>query len=182
MNQNNSKRLFIILSLGAVLITAALIIQYKIIEVSAKTVIIPITLEQEGLDFGTVFPGEELEGTVTIQYVKEGQDPDSIEYRIILKRKPLPPGHPELPDGGDPDMPGYYRNLCEHLTAISVEGEGDVKDSASIGVEDPEDVWTIYFKVPAILGNVSQDNQGGVVDSSGEYGCDVSIDILTPLP
>ncbi len=162
-----NKRLFIILSSGVLLIVLAFVAQYKIIEVSARTVIVPVTIEQDGLDFGTVFPGEELEGTFTIQYVKDEGDPDSVTYKIILQEKPLPDGS------------GYYKDLCPHLTAVSVE---EVGVEGTVGIDDPEDVWTIYFKVPAILGNVSQDNQGGVVDSSGEYGCDVSIDILSELP
>ena len=152
---------------------AVLVAQYNIIKVSAETIILPVAVIENGLDFGTVFPGEELEGNFTIQYV-EGSGEDNVTYQIILKRKLLPVGHPEYPDGGDPDMPGYYRNLCPSLTAVSVEESGD---TGIVGKEDISDVWTIYFKVPAILGNVAQSHTGEVVTSNGEYGCDISINI-----
>ena len=31
-----------------------------------------------------------------------------VNYRILQRRKPLPLEHPEFPDGGDPDMPGFF--------------------------------------------------------------------------
>jgi uncharacterized repeat protein (TIGR01451 family) len=34
--------------------------------------------------------------------------------------------------------------------------------------------------VPAIFGSVAQDHSGGVVAASGEYGCDISIDVEEP--
>ena len=75
-------------------------------------------------------------------------------------------------------MPGYYRNLCPFLEKVSVETEGDTEDSAFVGLSDTSDTWIIYFRVPAIFRNVGQAHIGGVVDSNGEYGCDVSVDIL----
>lgn len=143
-------------------------------KVSAQ--ILPVLVHEEHLAFGTVFPGEELEGNFTVYYVEEYEQ-EGITYRIIKKRKPLPEEHLEYPDGGDPDMPGFYRNLCTYLTPVSVEAEGDTPDLAYVGSSDSSDAWIIYFKVPAIVGYVAQNHIGGVVASNGEYGCDVSIDI-----
>lgn len=168
------KRLFILISGAGFFLLAFLIAQYKIIEVSANTIILPVAVVENSLGFGMVFPGEEHEGTFTIQYVEDPEQ-ENIAYQIILKRKPLLSDHPEYPNGGDPDMPGYYKNLCPSLTATSVEEQGD---TGSVGIGDNSDVWTIYFKVPAILGSVAQSHEGEIITSNGEYGCDISINVL----
>lgn len=129
--------------------------------------ILPVVVNVEHLDFGTVFPGETLEGNFIVTYATTT---GGVYYRIIQKPKPLPEGHPEYP--------GYYKDLCPFLEKVSVETEGDTEDRAYVGEDDTSDTWIIYFKVPAIFGHVAQEHIGGVVSSSGEYGCDVSIDIL----
>ena len=166
------KKLLTLLIIGVSLILILASLNFYLTEVSAQ--IIPITVSVEYLDFGTVFPGENLQGNFTVFYADEG---NGITYRIIQKRKPLPTGHLEYPDGGDPEMPGYYRNLCPFLTKVSVEQEGDTEKQAFVGPNDLSDTWVIYFKVPAIVGHVGQDHIGGVVTSNGEYGCDISIDV-----
>lgn len=129
--------------------------------------ILPIIVHEDNLSFGQVFPGEELQGKFTVHYVQEYQE-QGVHYRIIQKLKPLPDGS------------GYYKDLCPFLSKVSLESEGDLESEAYVGINDPSDEWTVYFKVPAIMGNVSQDNSGGVVTTSGEYGCDISIDIIEP--
>ena len=161
-------------------ITASLILVLVVLKISTTNVsayILPILVHEEHLDFGTVFPGEEHQGNFTVHYVEEYEQ-EGITYRIIQKRKPLPSGHPEYPDGGDPAMPGFYRNLCPYLSKVSNEGEGDNENAAFVGPSDLSDTWIIYFQVPAILGHVAQAHIGGVVTSNGEYGCDVSIEII----
>ncbi len=151
-------------------------LQKNITQVSAQ--VVPVTVNINHLGFGTVFPGEELTGTFSVSYAEEGE---GVNYRIIQKRKPLPPEHSEYPDGGDPEMPGFYNNLCPHLEKVSLEGEGDTEGqdgNAFVGPEDITDVWTIYFKVPAIFGHVAQEHMGGIISESGEYGCDISVDVL----
>jgi|GEM_PF-3590870 len=158
-----------------VLVSLSLILsnfQQSFTDVSAT--IIPLSVNVEHLDFGTVFPGEELQGNFIVSYVDGG---DGINYRLIQKRKPLPPEHPDYPSGGDPDMPGYYRDLCPFLTKVSNEGEGDNENNAFVGPNDTSDTWIVYFEVPAIFGNVAQDHTGGVVTTNGEYGCDISVNI-----
>lgn len=163
---------------GAVLILTIVIINLQISLTAVSASIFPIVVHEEHLDFGTVFPGEEQEGNFVVS-ISPDYVGDGITYRIIQKRKPLPEGHPELPDGGDPGMPGFYRDLCPHLTKVSNEGEGDIESNASVGgLFDESDAWIIYFKVPAIIGNIGQDHVGGVITEDGEYGCDVSIDII----
>ena len=136
----------------------------------------PIFVIVSHIDFGTVFPGETLQEDFTVIY-SEGQEID-VYYRIIQERKPLPEEHPEYPNGGDPEMPGYYMNLCPFLEKVSIDQEGDTEEEAFLGPDDTSDIWTIYFQVPAIFGNVSQDHIGGVITEGGEYGCEVSIEII----
>jgi len=175
INFSNKKIWIIAIPIVLVILILA-IFQGKIFKVSAQ--VVPITVNIENLDFGTVFPGEQLQGNFIVTYVDEG---NGIKYQLIQKRKPLPSEHPDYPNGGDPQMPGYYKNLCPYLEKTNNEGEGDTETDAFVGPNDPTDTWIIYFKVPAIFGNVSQDHVGGVIDSSGEYGCDVSIDITEPF-
>jgi len=149
----------------SVVIIFLIIFQGQIFKVSAQ--IVPIAVNIDHLAFGNVFPGEELEGNFIVTYVDEG---DGVAYKIIQQLKPLPEEHP--------DYPGFYKDLCPYLEKVSNEGEGDIEEDAFVGGDsDPSDTWIIYFKVPAIFGNISQDHIGGVVDESGEYGCDISIDV-----
>lgn len=170
------KKLIILSGTIVAFLLAGLILKINTTDVTAQ--IVPVLVHEEDLDFGTVFPGEELQGSFTVHYV-ENYVQDGVIYRIIQKRKPLPQEHPEYPDGGDPEMPGYYRNLCPFLTKAKAinEADDDTEEQAFVGPDDISDVWIIYFQVPAIVGNVSQDHIGGVVTSNGEYGCDISIDI-----
>lgn len=153
-------------------------LQAKLTQVSAQ--VVPVSVNVNHMDFGIVFPGEQLESSFQVNYAEDG---NGVNYRIIQKRKPLPESHPEYPDGGDPDMPGYYKNLCPYLEKLSLEGEGDTEGedgSAYVGPDDLSDIWTVYFKVPAIFDFVAQDHEGGIVDTNGEYGCDISIDVDEP--
>ena len=148
-------------------------------KVSANVWPVVVSVSHVDIDFGTVFPGETLERNFTVTYATTG---DGVYYSIIQKRKLLPPGHPEYPDGGDPEMLGYYRDLCPFLDKVRVEQEGDefedTEGRAFVGPKDTSDTWIVYFEVPAIFGHVSQDHIGEVVSSNGEYGCDVSIEII----
>ena len=174
LNKLSRKRL-ILLAIITSLVLISIIFKISTTNVTAQ--VIPVLVHEEHLDFGTVFPGEELQGNFTVYFV-EDYEQDGVTYRIIQKRKPLPPEHPEYPSGGDPEMPGYYRNLCPFLTKSTKEGEGDTEDNAFVGESDLSDVWVVYFEVPAVVGHVSQDHIGGLITSNGEYGCDISIDIL----
>ncbi len=141
---------------------------------SVSATVIPIQVSIPHLDFGLTFPGENHTGNFTVSYAEQG---NGIKYTIIQKRKPLPQSHAEYPNGGDPNLPGYYRDLCPHLTKVSLENEGDIEENSFVGPNDLTDKWTIYYSVPAIMGNVAQDHKGGVVTTNGEYGCDITINI-----
>lgn len=157
-----------------VIIFGLILVGIKIFSTRVTAQIVPITVQEEDLAFGTVFPGENLEGKFIVNFVKDYNE-DGVTYKIIFKRKPLPPGYP---DQGDPQKPGYYRDLCPFLTPVNVDpGETDTVNQAFVGQSDLSDQWIIYFKVPAIVGSVAQDHIGGVVTTDGDYGCDISIDI-----
>lgn len=175
MNLFKNKKIITVLAIMACLSAAIMNLQADLIKVSAK--IIPVAVSASHIGFGTVFPGEQLKKNFTVSCAEEGE---GVNYKIIQKRKPLPPEHPEYPDGGDPEMPGYYRDLCPYLIKAGEEGEGDVEGDeggAFVGPEDASDAWTIYFEVPAIFGHIAQDHTGGIIDAEGEYGCDISIDV-----
>jgi len=173
VNINKKPKKLIIALVVIVSITFALInLQTNLLSVSA--IVIPVEVSINHLNFGTVFPGENLSGDFIVTYAEIG---DGIEYRIVQRRKPLGSDHPEYPDGGDPLMPGYYRNLCPYLTKISSEGEGDTESKSFVGPNDITDKWTVYFSVPAIMGNVAQDHDNGIVTENGEYGCDIVIEV-----
>ncbi|TSC77038.1 MAG: von Willebrand factor type A [Parcubacteria group bacterium Gr01-1014_31] len=155
------------------------IFQSALIGVSAT--LLPILESINHLDFGMVFPGEQLDETFTITLAPEflGQSQD---YWIEEKRKPLPPEHPEYPDGGDPELPGYYRDLCPYISLTGETGEGDVPANATLTEStDETDVWTVLLDAPAIAdptsGGVAQDHKGGIVTTNGEFGCDLSVNI-----
>ncbi|MDD5110264.1 MAG: VWA domain-containing protein [Patescibacteria group bacterium] len=154
-------------------------VQGAVIGVSAT--ILPVLVSVNHLDFGTVFPGERLTEHYTVSLAPEfsGQ---TLPYTIGMKRKPLPSTHPEYPNGGDPDMPGYYRDLCPFLTLTGEAGEGDVVTAATLTKPaDAQDAWDVLLDAPAIAdpetGGVSQDHDGGIITHNGEYGCDLTVNI-----
>ena len=166
------KTLIIFLGGGLVLTLLVIILQMRLTPVFAQ--VIPIVIHEDHLEFGTVFPGEHRSGNFVVNIASDYQG-DPVTYHIIQKRKPLPEGY----DGeGDPDLPGYYRNLCPFLTKTNNEGEGDTESQAMVGgLDDLADSWIVDFSVPAILGYVAQDHSYGVVSTDGDYGCDISLDV-----
>lgn len=162
------------LAILLVIIFGLILVGIKLFSTKVTAQIVPVTVQEDGLEFGTVFPGENLEGKFIVSFVTDYEEA-GVTYKIIFKRKPLPAGYP---DQGDPQMPGYYRDLCPFLTPVNVDpNETDTPDRASVGQSDLSDTWIVYFKVPAIVGNVAQDHVGGLVSTDGDYGCDISIDV-----
>ncbi len=157
----------------------ALWLQLGAIGVSAG--ILPILVSVDHLAFGTVFPGEHLTEQFTVTLAPENQS-QQLTYWIVQKRKPLPPAHPEYPNGGDPSLPGFYRDLCPFLTKTAEAGEGDAEVQATLtATTDATDRWQVGLNVPAISspidGGVAQDHNGGIITTSGEYGCDISVNV-----
>ena len=154
--------------------------------VSANVWPVVVSVSHVNIDFGTVFPGEILERNFTVTYATTG---DGVYYSIIQRNKPLLGAEPPQGYGGTieeycqeypDDLTRCYRDLCPFLEKVKVEQDVivDTESEAFVGPGDISDTWTVYFQVPAIFGHVSQDHIGEVVSSNGDYGCDVSIEIL----
>lgn len=159
-------------------------LQHGLIRVSAQ--VVPITINYDHLAFGPVYSGEELYKNFTVLY--SDHEEAAVFYRIAEKIKPRPDAEP--PDGYDGTASAYcqenpadyarcYRDLCPFITKISREEEGDEESGASVGPDDQADVWYVRLDVPAVIGAVAQDHGGGIVNETGEYGCDIAVE---PLP
>jgi len=112
--------------------------------------------------------GEEYDETVTVIHG------DSIKYGITEGRKELPEGYG---GGGDPALPGYYRDLCPHVGSTNGEGEGDVETAALLSATDGLDSWILDLLVPPIDGYVPPEEMGLVetVPVADDYGCDLAV-------
>jgi len=160
-----SKRIIFLIAIFIILIIVSL--KFYASKVTAQ--IIPVSVNISHLAFGTVFPGEELQGNFIVTYGTTG---DGINYRIVQRPKPCPTENPTCGPGG------YYKDLCSFLEKVNVDpGETDTENQAFVGPNDLTDTWVVYFKVPAIMGNVAQDHTGGIISEEGDYGCDIAIDI-----
>jgi len=129
--------------------------QSFIISVEANAGVISVSTY--GVDYGIVFPGEQLEKEFIVYLATTTE----VEYIITQTPKP-----------------GSYSDLCPFLEKISEEGEGDTATSSTVSPADPSDTWKIIFKVPAILGFVAQDHIFGIVSNGGDYGCDIGVEII----
>lgn len=176
------KKWFLLLTTTIVLTLALIQAQINLTQVSAD--VIPISVNIDELDFGQVFPGENSDKSFTVTYTDEiGQ---SVVYTIIQKIKPLP--NVVVPDGYSGTVSQYcqdnptdysrcYRNLCPYITKISQDNEADTESGAEVGPSDTIDNWLVNLSVPAIIGQVAQDHDGGIVSSNGDYGCDISLNV-----
>lgn len=175
----------------ALVIFGFILFGIKIFSTRVTAQIVPVEVSEVSLDFGTVFPGEEMSENFVITFVQQYEQ-DNVTYNIIKKPKPFWPKPTDCSQTyttieearaycltNATDLKCCYPDLCSFLTPVKVvEGtESDTPDSASVGRTDLSDTWTIYFKVPAIVGTVAQEHDGGVVTAAGDYGCDVSINI-----
>ncbi|MEA1937136.1 MAG: SdrD B-like domain-containing protein [Patescibacteria group bacterium] len=155
--------------------------QNNIIKIKADTWSIAVSVDH--LAFGTVFPGEQLQKNLTVLYSGSGDG----SYTITEKYKPLPDA--EIPadyQGGDisdycqehpDDLERCYRDLCPYIIEYSEEDEGDTVNGASVSADDISDLWIVHLDSPAIAGEISQDHTGGIISTSGDYGCDLSFEV-----
>jgi len=137
----------------------------------------PIIVSLLRLDFGLVFPGEQLQKTFVVSYSGSGNG----DYTIVEKYKPFDPIDSDYCQENYEDKERCYKYLCPYMDEYSEEGEGDVVNSASVGPDDLSDVWIVSLNTPAILGNVAQDHTGGIVTENGIYGCDLSFNVEEQL-
>ncbi len=128
------------------------------------------------LDFGLRFPGEETDKYFTVEFVDSG-NPDN--YSISTHPKPLLEEDKEHCRNNPADYEKCYRDLCDHLTISSMDSDTplDILTDAWVGEDDRIDTWQVHLRTPAIAGMVAQEHGYGVVDSSGDFGCDIAIEI-----
>ena len=182
----NAKKIKVIMLAISFMITSGLFVasfQEQILKAKANVSSIIIYLDH--LDFGRVFPGEQLQKTFTVHYSGSGNG----DYNIVEKYKPLPGA--TVPEGYSGNISDYcqdnfndfdrcYKTLCPFIEEFSEENEGDTVLKASVSSNDLEDLWIVAFNndfVPAIIGNVSQDHKGDIISESGIYGCDLSFNV-----
>lgn len=143
----------------------------------------PIVVNLSHMQFGDVFPGERLEKNFTVTYAGKGDG----QYSIFKKYKPKP--NVIAPSGYQGTISDYcqlnhedfdrcYRYLCPFIEVQSKENEGDTVQNASVGLNDLSDLWSVILNTPSV-GKVTQDNSGGMVSESGEYGCDLSFNVAS---
>jgi len=153
---------------------------------SVQAHIIPVTVTPCKIDFGNVFPEEQLTSSFDVSLAESCHyDPGTVQYSVVQKIKPKPGAKPPSDYHGtisdycqayQNDLARCYRNLCPFLTKVG-DSPSDTELSASLGGSDKKDKWTIKFLVPDIFGSVGQENEGGVVSEKGDYGCDIAIEI-----
>jgi len=175
------KRLLTALAMIAVVSLGLAGVQSAVVNVTAALHPIMFVSPETGLEFGMSFPQEERDA----EFIVVGKNwHETIYYGITLERKPLPEGYEG--DGEDPNMPGYYRNLCPYLEAVSEDDplEPDTMQMASVDPKglgpDNLDYWLLKFDVPTIEGFVDQGFIGTPVDGPGEFGCDLNIQFIHP--
>ena len=153
----------------------------------ARANVSSIIIYLDHLDFGRVFPGEQLQKTFIVHYSGSGNG----EYAITKKYKPRPGA--VIPSGYSGTISDYcqdnlsdfvrcYKYLCPYLRVYSEEEEGDEMSFAVVGPNDLSDDWMVDLDTPAIIGHVSQDHDGGIVTENGEYGCDLSFNVEVTEP
>ncbi len=143
--------------------------------------VLPTVVSAGQLTFGLVFSGESVNREVSLSLTPDYDGP-TVHYHFASRRKPLPPEHPEYPNGGDPENPGYFRNLCPFLDLTGEPGEGDTAAAAQLlPTTDKSDTWQVHLGVPAVVGAASQDHAGGTIPAAGAYGCDLVVVLETTV-
>ena len=145
----------------------------------ANSILTSIVVNLSHLDFGLVFPGEQLQKTFIVSYSESGNGDGS--YTVVEKYKPFDPIDSDYCQENYEDHLRCYKTLCPYMEEYSEEGEGDVIGNASVSPDDLSDTWIVAINVPAIMGNVAQDHMGEIVTENGIYGCDLSFNVEEQL-
>lgn len=166
------------LTIALVVIGALMMATWQNLIIGVSAQLDPIMLvTPENLQFGLSFPQEKRRAEFIVEVA--GSHESIIYYQITHERKPLPAGYEG--DGEDPNMPGYYRDLCPYLTETIVDAEPDTVLEATLypnnpaGEDDIIDYWQVLFDVPTIKGFIDQGFVGIPVDAPGDYGCDIKV-------
>lgn len=146
--------------------------------IDARARIDPIVVQIGALDFGIVFPSEELEKTFTVGLAERSEcDP---RYQISHSVKPLVESDKEYCLSNPQDYTRCYPDLCAFLNeqSIDVPTENDTVANAYLFQNDISDTWLVNLIVPPIEGFIGQDYEGLTVDKAEVYGCDIEVGVL----
>ena len=146
-----------------VLVLGGSLLQQQVLKVKADVQVLLVS--DTALPFGTVFPGEELSKTYTVQLDTSAS---SSTYVTTL-----------VPPSTDEQDPLFGRkDLCPYLQLKNIDNPTENDTPAESSLSKPNDTidnWQIKLTVPAIEGHVAQDHTGGIVVTGGDFGCRISI-------
>jgi hypothetical protein len=146
--------------LAASLATLALVFSISLLQsnvLKVKADVQVLVVSDTALPFGMVFPGQNLTRTYVVQLDTSAA---TASYTTVLD-----------PIAGN-------GNLCPslHITNIDKPDEPD-----SLGIArltqgtDLADTWQILLDGPALIGQVADDHNGGIVVSGGGFACRITI-------
>ncbi|MDP3735004.1 MAG: SdrD B-like domain-containing protein [bacterium] len=144
-----------LVALTAIVVLIGSVLQTQVLRVRAAVDVLLVS--DTAIPFGTVFPGEMLSKTYTVQ-LDTSVSHDA--YTTTL-----------TPVAGQLD-------LCPLLqvTSVDVPAEADTLGSATLSRPgDSADNWQVQLMVPGIQGHISQNHEGEIVISGGDYGCRITI-------
>ena len=143
------------IALTAVLVITGSLLQTNVLRVKAAVNVLLVS--NTAIPFGNTFPGEMLDKTYTVQL---DTSVNNDTYITVLA-----------------PVPGQ-QNLCPFLEVgnVDVPAEPDTLGSAKLSRPgDTLDNWRVRLTVPGIKGQISQNHQGQLVVTGGEYGCRITI-------
>ena len=146
-----------------VLVLGGSLLQQQVLKVQAEVSVLLVS--DTALPFGTVFPGEELTKTYSVQLDTSASSSTYVTTLIAPST-----------DENDPLV--GRKDLCPYLEVKSVDSpaEGDVPAKSTLASpDDTLDNWQVKLTVPAIEGHVAQDHTGGIVVTGGDFGCRISV-------
>jgi uncharacterized repeat protein (TIGR01451 family) len=71
-----------------------------------------------------------------------------------------------------------FGNLCPSLNLKNIDVPGETDTPALSTLNNPgdiQDAWQVSLSVPGIAGQIAQDHSGGIVVTSGDYACKITV-------
>lgn len=154
-SQSKSIKRLMLFASSAILILLVSLLQSNILSVKADVVVLIVS--DTALPFGTVFPGQVLTKTYTV--LLDTSAPTS-SYTTILE-----------PVGG-------FLDLCPHVQLSNIDNPLETDTLLVSTLQRPTDIidtWEVKLDTPGILGQVSQNHSGGIVVTSGNFACKITV-------
>jgi hypothetical protein len=149
--------------------------QKSVIKVEADSW--PIIVNTGFLDFGVVFPSENLQRTFTVS-LESGYEYE-VNYRITHNPKARNEKDRQYCQENPSDFEKCYPDLCEFLSENSLDGEGDIAGNAHLlNPNDALDNWAVDLVTPPVAGFIGQSYEGSSVAQAEVYGCDIGVEFL----